>query len=249
MTRRAPPLVVTAIQKAISDGVVGIVANSPVFFLGAKYAQEAGIPVTGGCRRRLGVGHTALHQHVPGGHEQHEATVPWTTRPRSIFKQYGGTVLGTYGYGISPCSTHATYGAAKSALAAGLKVGVMDASVPFGSESFSTQALAAKSARVEALTPPMDVNSDIALLAALNQNGVHPKVKLFATGYEDSLAGSQRRPTVQGALFATSASGPGNMPHNAGDRSDQAAFRKYGRFKGSPVPRLRPRESWLGLTS
>ena len=241
----SPSLVVTAIQKAISDGVVGIVANSPVFFLGAKYAQEAGIPVTGNAGDSSEWGQQPYTNMFPADANNTEATVPWNTLDGQIFKKYGGTVLGTYGYGISPSSTNATYGAAKSALAAGLKVGVMDTSVPFGSESFSTQALAAKSQGVNAYTAAMDVNSDIALLEAMNQNGVHPKVNLFATGYSDSLAGSNVWPTVQGALFATSAR-PWNIPHNAGVTAQIAAFQKYGHFKASQFPDYGQVESWLG---
>ena len=42
-----PTLTSTAVQGAISNGAIGIVSNSPFFFLAAKYAQQAGIPVTG----------------------------------------------------------------------------------------------------------------------------------------------------------------------------------------------------------
>ncbi len=38
----SPTEIATAVQQAISDGVVGIVSVSPLFFLGAKYAQAAG---------------------------------------------------------------------------------------------------------------------------------------------------------------------------------------------------------------
>ena len=43
----SPTLTSTAVQGAISNGAIGIVSNSPFFFLAAKYAQQAGIPVTG----------------------------------------------------------------------------------------------------------------------------------------------------------------------------------------------------------
>ena len=46
-----------------------------------------------------------------------------------FLKSHGGTNLGTFGYGISPQSTYATYNAAKSAKLAKMKVGVADASV------------------------------------------------------------------------------------------------------------------------
>ena len=44
----SPTEVATATQEAISKGAIGIVSVSPVFFLAAKYPQQAGIPVTGG---------------------------------------------------------------------------------------------------------------------------------------------------------------------------------------------------------
>src|SRR5665213_141204 len=37
-----------AIQNALSKGAFGIVAESPLFFIGAKIPQQQGIPVTGG---------------------------------------------------------------------------------------------------------------------------------------------------------------------------------------------------------
>ena len=37
-----------AIQDALSKGAFGIVAESPLFFLGAKIPQQQGVPVTGG---------------------------------------------------------------------------------------------------------------------------------------------------------------------------------------------------------
>ena len=93
----------------------------------------------------------------------------------------------------------------------GLKVGVLDVSIPFGSEAFSTQALAAKSAGVNAMTAEMDVNSNIALLTALKQNGVNPKVVDFATGYSDSLS-TRPRGRRSRECCSSSPSGPGPCP-------------------------------------
>ena len=39
---------VTAVQQAISEGAIGLVNDTPFFFNAYKYAQQAGIPVTGG---------------------------------------------------------------------------------------------------------------------------------------------------------------------------------------------------------
>ena len=241
----SPTLAVTAIKQAISDGVVGIVANSPVFFAGAKYAQEAGIPVTGNAGDSTEWGMQPNTNMFPADANNTDPTWPVFKTDGQFFKQFGGTVLGTYGYGVSPSSTYGTNASAKSALAAGLKVGVLDTTVPFGSESFGTQALAAKSAGINAYTAAMDINSAVALLQAMNQNGVHPKVSLFVTGYSDSLASSNVWSTLQGSYFGTAAR-PWNIPHNAGVTAQIAAFTKYAGFKPGNFPDYGQQESWLG---
>ena len=43
-----PTSVVTGVQDALSKGAFGIVADSALFFEAAKYAQQEGVPVTGG---------------------------------------------------------------------------------------------------------------------------------------------------------------------------------------------------------
>jgi ABC-type branched-subunit amino acid transport system substrate-binding protein len=171
----------------------------------------------------------------PSDTQNTDPAYPWNSLTGQLFKKYGGTLVGTYGYGISPASTDATYASAKSAQSVGLKVGVMDTSVPFGSESFGTEALAAKSAGVNAYTAQMDVNSNIALLQAMQQNGVHPTVTLFYTGYADSLPGSNVWSTVQGVHFVT-AFRPWNIPPTPGVTAQEAAFKKYAHFTGSQFP-------------
>ena len=43
----SPTEIVTAVQSAISKNAFGIVSQSPLMFLAAKYPQQAGLPVTG----------------------------------------------------------------------------------------------------------------------------------------------------------------------------------------------------------
>ena len=241
----SPTVIATAVQQAISDGVVGIVSDSPLFFLGAKYAQAAGIPVTGGAFDGTEWGTQPYTNMFPSDVTPTSPSLPVSTATGATFKSNGGTVVGAYGYGISPSSTHAAYGAAKSSLNAGLKVGVLDVSIPFGSEAFSTQALAAKSAGVNAMTAEMDVNSNIALLTALKQNGVNPKVVDFATGYSDSLVNSTSWSTLQGVLFEFSFR-PWSVPDTAGTTAQKSAFKKYEHFTSSQFPDFAEEESYLG---
>ena len=44
----SPTEIATAVQDAISKGAFGIVSDSPLFFLAAKYPNQQGVPVTGG---------------------------------------------------------------------------------------------------------------------------------------------------------------------------------------------------------
>jgi branched-chain amino acid transport system substrate-binding protein len=241
----SPTVVTTAVQQAISDGVTGIVSNSPLFFLAAKYAQQAGIPVTGGAFDGSEWGTQPNTNMFPSDTENTNPQIPWTKGTGEFFKSHGGTNLATYGYGISPSSTHATYATAKSAQAAGMKVGVMDVSVQFGTESFGTEALAAKSANIDSFSSQMDVNSNLALLAAMEQNGLHPKVVSFATGYQDSLPGSNVWSTAQGVYFGT-ALRPFNVPLNAGTSTMKATMMKYGGYTSKSFPDLGQYESYLG---
>jgi branched-chain amino acid transport system substrate-binding protein len=241
----SPTVIATAVQQAISDGVVGIVSDTPLFFLGAKYAQAAGIPVTGGAFDGTEWGTQPYTNMFPSDATPTSPSLPVSKAAGSTFKSNGGTVVGAYGYGISPSSTDAAYAAAKSSLNAGLKVGVLDVSIPFGSESFSTQALAAKSASVNALTAEMDVNSNIALLTALKQNGVNPKVVDFATGYSPSLINSTSWSTLQGVLWEF-AFRPWSVPATSGVTAQKAAFQKYEHFTSSQFPDFAQEESYLG---
>ena len=72
----SPTEIATAVQDALSKGAVGIVSDSPLFFLADKYPQEAGHARHRWVLRRPGVGHAALHQHVRGRRRQPEPHVP-----------------------------------------------------------------------------------------------------------------------------------------------------------------------------
>ena len=62
----------------------------------------------------------------------------------NFLKSHGGTIIGTYGYGVSPLSEEEAIGAAESFQRAGGKIGVEDTSVPFGGVDFTSEALIAK---------------------------------------------------------------------------------------------------------
>ena len=232
-----PTLTTTAVQRAISDGTLGIVANSPFFFEGAKYAQQAGVPVTGNSADGPEWGeqpYTNMFDAFRGSENPQE---PVNSIYGNFLKSHGGTTIGSYGYGVSPLSAEEAKGAAESFQRAGGKVGVLDTSVPFGSVDFTSQALVAEQKHVDALLPTLDDDSNFALVTALKQAGVKLKAVLLGTGYEPSVVHSPVWSSLQGTYFLSLAR-PFSLP-NAGTEQMAAALGKYAAFTKGRIPQLR----------
>jgi branched-chain amino acid transport system substrate-binding protein len=240
-----PSTTPTAVQEAISKGATGIVSVTPLFFTGSKFANQAGVPVTGGTFDGPEWGTKPYNTNMFASDTGSvDPTYPVTTLFGNLIKKYGGTVIGSYGYGISPSSTRSAVGTALSAKRNGLKVGVLNTSVPFGSVSFGPAALVAKQAGVDTIYAGMDDNSNFALLTALKQQGLKLKTVLFPTGYEHSIINSPTWPTLQGAYFISEYR-PYSDP-NAGTKQLAAALQKYEHRAPSNFPTFNVYEAWLG---
>ncbi len=239
-----PPLTSTAVQGAISKGAIGIVSNSPFFYLAAKYAQQAGIPVTGNSADGPEWGEQPYTNMFDAFRGSENPTEPVNSIYGSFLKTHGGTVIGSYGYGVSPLSADEAIGAAESFQRAGGRVGVEDTSVPFGSVDFTSEGLIAKENHVNAILPTMDDDSDFALVTALKQEGVKLKAVLLSTGYEPSIVHSPEWSSLQGAYFLSLAR-PFSLP-NAGTEQMAAALTKYAGFTKSEFPSYGQDLSWLG---
>ena len=234
----SPSGVGTAVQNALSKGVVGIVSTSPLFFLAAKYPNQAGIPVTGGFFDGPEWGQQPYTNMFAADVGSVDPTYPVNTSIGAFMKAHGGTVVCSYGYSISPSSTRSAVGTAKSFQHAGGKVGVLDTSLPFGGVEFTTQALQAKQAGCNAIYAGLDDNSNVALATALRSAGVKPKVVVFPTGYEPSIIGSPAWSAVQGGYFDTTFR-PFSLP-DAGHRADAVGTREVRALQGQRVPIVRP---------
>ena len=240
----SPTVIATAIQDALSKGAFGIVSQSPLFFLADKVPNQQGVPVTGSYDDGPEWGTQPFTNMFASDHGSTDPKSPVNTLVGGFLKSHGGTVLGTYGYGISPSSAGAARGAADAFKAAGGKIGVEDTSVPFGGANFTSAALIAKQNGVDAMTPSMDNNSNFALATALKQAGVKLKATLFATGYEPDVINSPVWSTLQGDYFL-SAFRPWSLP-NAGTQQMQAAMKKYAHFSKTQFATFGQTESWLG---
>ena len=173
-----------------------------------------------------------------------DPSYPVNTQIGDFLKAHGGTVLGSYGYSISPSSSRAAIGTADSFKHAGGKVGVLDTTVPFGGVDFTSAALVAKQNNINAMVPALDNNSNYALATALKQAGVKLKAVLFATGYEPTVIHSPAWTTLQGDYFL-SLFRPFSLP-NAGTEQMQAAMEKYANFTSTQFPNFGQYEAWAG---
>ena len=239
-----PSQIATAVQEADTKAF-SIVSNSPLFFLGAKYPQQQGIPVTGSYDDGPEWGTQPYTNMFASDEGSVDPKYPVSTLYGKFMKSKGATVLGSFGYGISPTSTRAAIGAADSFERFGGKVGLLNTTIPFGSVAFTSIALTAKQNHVDAIFPAMDGNSNYALQQALEQGGTKPKVSLFATGYEPGVINSPAWDALQGTYWI-SLYRPWSLP-NAGTQQMQAAMEKYAHFTKSQFPTPAQYEAWAGV--
>ncbi|HUE09087.1 MAG TPA: ABC transporter substrate-binding protein [Acidimicrobiales bacterium] len=240
----SPTAIATAVQDALAKGAFGIVSTSPLFFLAAKTPQQQGVPVTGGFFDGPEWGTQPYTNMFASDAGSVDPKYPVNSGFGTFIKQHGGTVLCTYGYGISPSSSRSAIGTADSFERAGGKVGVLDTSIPFGSVAMTTPALVAKQKGCDTFYAGLDDNSNFALAAALKEAGVKPKVMVFPTGFESQLVHSPSWGAVQGGYF-DSEFRPFQLP-NAGTHQMQSALEKYEHFSSSQFPNFSQYESWMG---
>jgi branched-chain amino acid transport system substrate-binding protein len=240
----SPTEVVTAVQDAISKGAFGIVSTSPLFFEAAKYPNQQGIPVTGGSFDGPEWGQKPYTNMFASDTGSVNPKYPVNTAIGAFLKSHGGTVLASYGYGISPSSARSAIGTGASFKHAGGKVGVVDTSVPFGSVDFTTESLVAKQDGANAMYAGLDDNSNFALAKAMKDAGVKVKALVFPTGFDPSVIGSPAWSSVQGGYF-DSEFRPVQVP-NAATKQLTSALQKYEGRPPSQFPNFAIYESWLG---
>ena len=238
----SPTQIATVVQDADSKAL-GIVSQSPLFFLAARYPNQQGIPVTGSYDDGPEWGTKPYTNMFASDVGSVDPKYPVNTQIGDFLKAHGGTVIGTYGYGISPSSTRAAIAEADSFKYAGGKVGVLDTSVPFGSVAFTSVALVAKQHGVNAIMPGLDANSDYALAEALEEAGVKFKA-LFATGYGPDIIKGPAWGALQGDYFMALFR-PWSLP-NAGTEQMQSAMEKYANFSRSQFANFSQEEAWAG---
>jgi branched-chain amino acid transport system substrate-binding protein len=234
----------TAVQDAVSKNSIGIVAASGLFYLGAKYPQQAGVPVTGSYSDGPEWGEKPYTNMFASDAGSLNPSFPENTFEAKVLRQFGGTVLGAYGYGVSPSSARQATQVARSFVRVGGKLGVLDTSIPFGAETFSTEALTARQYGVNAIFPTMIGASDFALAQAMTQAGVKLKAAVFASGPDPTLIKQPIWQNLQGDYFLNLYR-PFQLP-NAGTKQMSSALQKYEGWSKTEIPTLFQYETWAG---
>jgi branched-chain amino acid transport system substrate-binding protein len=243
-----PASAVTGVQEAISRGVIGIVSNSPIGGLFAKYPHQAGVPVTGDSSDGPEWGtQPYTNMFGTGSTGSTDPSYPVSTMYGNVVKAVGikDPRLAVYALPISPLSVASNTNVTESLrrIVPGSKTVVDDRSVPFGSTDFGPVALAAKQAGVNVMWSNLDTKSDIALGTAYQQAGVHAKL-FFPTGYGPTLLKSPEWQNVQGDYFEAPFH-PFYEP-NAGTKQMQAALEKYAGWTKSQFPEYSQYTAWVG---
>jgi ABC-type branched-subunit amino acid transport system substrate-binding protein len=179
-TQTSPAAALAAAQKLVTqDHVPVVLAQSAIAFAAAPYLSSQHVPV-------IGVAEDASEwatdkNMFPIAGALHITAV--TSTLGQVFKLLGATTVGTLGYGISPSSADSAKAGIKSAQAAGLKNGYLNANFPFGSTNVQPIAVAMKGARVDAFYASVDPNTGFSLITALRQEGDNLKAAVLPDGY------------------------------------------------------------------
>jgi branched-chain amino acid transport system substrate-binding protein len=179
-TQTSPAAAQAAAQKLVTqDHVLAVLAQSAIAFAAAPYLNSHNVPVIG-VAEDAGEWSTDKNMFPIGG-ALHITAV--TTTFGLLLKLLGATTVGTLGYSVSPSSADSAKAATRSAEAAGLKNGYLNANFPFGSTNVQPIALAMKAAGVDAFYASVDPNTGFSLITALRQEGVNLKAAVLPDGY------------------------------------------------------------------
>jgi branched-chain amino acid transport system substrate-binding protein len=230
-TGSSPAGALTAAQKLVlQDHVFAVLALSGLTFAAAPFLTSHGIPVVGSANDST-EWITSRNMFSVFGTEDYTKVA---STFGNFFKDVGATNLASLGYSISPSSSEAAKGAAISAQKAGIKVGYLNANLPFGTTNVGPLVLAMKNAGVDSFVAAIDENAAFLILSAMHQEGVNLKAPLLSVGYGADLtsAGPGAEQAAQKAYFTLSFE-PAEM-HTAATEKFQKAMQQYAGVTGDP---------------
>ncbi|WP_157472659.1 ABC transporter substrate-binding protein [Frankia sp. EAN1pec] len=200
-TATNPTTALSAAQKLVTqDHVFAVIAHSAITFSAASYLTAQKVPVIGFAQDGREWFTSPNMFSITGPTIDKEVT----TTMGEFFKSKGATSIASIGYSVSPQSQASALETAESARLAGVKIGYVNAQLPFGSTDVGPTVLAMKEAKIDSFFAAVDPNTAFALISGLEQQGVDIKVALLPTGYGGDLAqaGPGARRAAQGVYFS-----------------------------------------------
>jgi branched-chain amino acid transport system substrate-binding protein len=218
-----------------------VIDDSTAVYGGYKILQQQGVPVTGGAWDGIEWG-TQPNTNMFSWSGLRDPTLPQASFSSQYFKQKGVTNMAVVSWGSPSSAVQAAKVATAALKYEGLKVGYTNYTVPLGSADMTAVALAMKQAGVDGLLPVMGDISNIALIVAANQAGLHLKAATVPSGYGQTLLGNPTAvQALQGTAF-TVQSAPVEI-NTAATKAWQDALAKYVHFTG--VPGFDYEHGWL----
>lgn len=199
-TQSNPTTTLAAAQKLVRQDHVGaVLAVSSLLQLASNYLTQRNIPVIGAAQDGPEWLTSKNMFSVFGPSD----TTRVATTFGSLMKLLGATTIGSLGYGVSPVSAQAAEGNAASATAAGLKVGYINANLPFGSTNVAPVAIEMKNAHVDGVFSATTPSTAFSLVSALKPLGVNVRATVLAAGFGSDLlqGGSGGINAAQGVVW------------------------------------------------
>jgi branched-chain amino acid transport system substrate-binding protein len=231
-TGSSPTGALSAAQLLVNkDHAFAVVLSSGLAFSAAPWLNAHGIPVVGA---DLDSTEWTTDANMFSIFPMNDPSVV-TTNTGDLFKSLGATVIGSLGYSISPASAEAAKSAAASSQHAGLKVGYLNASVPFGSTNVGPYVLGMKDAGVDGYIGSILPNTNFAIVQQARIEGMNLKVVLLADGYGGDLPlGGKESQSIAQGLYFTFVYQPVEL-QTAATIQFQDALRRYAAVSSEPT--------------
>jgi branched-chain amino acid transport system substrate-binding protein len=215
--------------------VFAVINDSGLAFLAYRFLKENGVPEIGGGfdGNYYGEKGNEIILSTLGNIAPVNGLTPdW---PAKIAKRLGATKMASISYSASPSGTASVAAVQKYAAPEfGLEDAYSNTTLEFGTKDVQPIVLGIKNSGADGLYLPLDNDTNVAIVQALQQNGVKMKANILATGYSQQLLDQPvaKLMTPNDVLF--SAYKPVELTKDPAVKKFRANLKKYAGITGVP---------------
>lgn len=226
----------TAAQDLVQNRkVFAVINNSGLAFLAYRFLKENGVPEIGGGFDGNYYGEkgneiilSALGNIAP----VNGLTPDW---PAKIAKRLGATKMASISYSASPSGTASVEAVQKYAAPEfGLEDAYTNTTLEFGTKDVQPIVLGIKNSGADGLYLPLDNDTNVAIVQALQQNGVKMKANVLATGYSQQLLDQPVAKLMTPNDVLLSVYKPVELTKDSAVKKFRANLKKYAGITGVP---------------